>query len=126
MAPGRAARAAAGASAPRKRTRPATPSSRRERLERRALGAVADHVEDGGGQRRQRAQDVGVALARDEVAEGHEARRVLDRARVDELGPEVHHAGARRAELAAAPLDPRRVGEHEPRMAEGAGHGGVA
>ncbi len=95
-------------------------------LERRPLGAVADHPQAQRGvavaQQRHRAQHVGVALAGDEVGDGHEQVLVARPGGRREVGPEVHDARPARAEGAAGRLDPRAVGEHEPRRAERPGH----
>ena len=102
-------------------TRSARPSSPARRSSGAALGAVADDPVAQRGmpvaQQRHRAQHVGVALAGDEVGDGHEQRRSSPPARRagGQVGPEVHDARPPRAERAARRLDARAVGEHEPR-----------
>ena len=101
------------------------PQARGERLQGAALGAVAD---DQIAQRRmpatehgERAQHVGVALARDQVADRHErgravrARRAL---RGRQVGAEVHDARLARAVAARQLGDALAVGEHEAGGAE--------
>ena len=67
-------------------------------------------------QQPQRAQDVGVALAGDEVADGGDRRRARARGAAlgRDVGAEVHDARVGRAELARALLGAGGVGEHEP------------
>ena len=104
---------------------------RRHGLERRPLRAVADHDPAQVGmvvaQQPQRAQDVGVALAGDEVADGEDRRqRRLGERRGRDVGAEVHDARVRGAERAGARLDTGRVGEHEPRALQRPPHDRLA
>ena len=83
-------------------------------LERRALRAVADHDPAQVGvrvaQQPQRAQDVGVALARDEVRDGDEVGRGrAERGARREVGAEVHDARAARAERRARSAMPAEL-----------------
>ena len=110
------------------------PQARGEPFERRALGPVAD---DRVAQRRvarpehrQRAQHVGVALARDEVRDRDErrrrrrvaagARRAAGALGRGSVGAEVHDARLARAVGARELGDALAVGEHQPRRAEAA------
>ena len=115
-----AARASAGASCPRSSTRSASPSSAASRSSARALGPVADDHEARRrvevAQHPQRAHDVGVALARDEVPDRDERGR-LELARP--AGGDVRARGARPARRAAPSArqrsaTPPRVGDHDP------------
>ncbi len=95
---GRARSAAACGSWPANSTRSSRPSSRGQALERRALGAVADdqvaQVRVAVAQQPHRAQDVGVALARDEVRDGDERSAARTAAG---CGPGGRCRGGRRA-----------------------------
>ena len=101
-----------------------------EPLERRSLGAVADDVVAQLGmavaQQPERAQDVGVALARHEMGDGDERLEVALRRLRRELGAEVHDRGTARAQLPRAGGDAGRVGEHERGVLQPAADGGGA
>ena len=103
-----------------------------EALERRALRAVAD---DDVAQRRQpvaqephRAQDVGVALAGDEVADASRASGpwAATMCPFGHVGAEAHDPRALGPHGAAHPLDARAVGQHEPRADESAARTALA
>ena len=84
--------------------------ARRRRRVARGRVAVA--------QQPQRAQDVGVALARDEVADGDERVRAVADGRLRDVGAEVHDAHVARAEPPRALGHPVRVGERQARAGE--------
>ena len=76
-------------------------------------------------QQPERAQDVRVALARDDVADGDQRRAALGQD-LGQVGAEVDHAGVARAEVAAAVGGPVRVGEHDAGVGEPGADGRVA
>jgi hypothetical protein len=120
-----AARATASASGcgswPWKRTRSATPSDAARPSSAARSGPSPTDVVGDVGQRRQHAQHLGVALARDEVRDGRDRPPAGGAARCGlrrHVGPQPHDLDVAGADRAAELGGPRRVGQHEPRSGE--------
>ena len=80
-------------------------------------------------QQRRRPHDVGVSLARHQMTHRHQLRRVgavSVRARRRQVGPEVDDADVARTQLGAALGRARAVGQDQPGVRQGSGHGAPA